>query len=153
MSAHTDLLAEARALRPLIEAESDATDESLTMTPPVVEAFEKTGLFHLMVPRELGGAEADCSTVIDVIEELCHQDGSIGWTQMANASATSYCAFLDPEVAREMHKRHIRHLPIVEDGHLTGMLSLRDLLREHLNEKRHEVQAMKAYIQGEGPSQ
>ncbi len=102
MSAHTDLLAEARALRPLIEAESDATDESLTMTPPVVEAFEKTGLFHLMVPRELGGAEADCSTIIDVIEELCHQDGSIGWSQMANASATSYCAFLDPDVAREM---------------------------------------------------
>ncbi len=102
MSTDVDLLAAARSLRPLIEAEADATDESLTMTPAVVEAFEKTGLFHLMVPRELGGFEADCSTILDVFEELCHQDGSIGWSQMANASATSYCAFLDPEVAREM---------------------------------------------------
>jgi len=102
MSADTDLLAEARALRPLIEKEADPTDEELTMTPAVVDAFEKTGLFHMMVPRALGGAEADCSTIMDVFEELCHQDGSIGWSQMANASATSYCAFLEPEAAKEM---------------------------------------------------
>jgi len=55
-----------------------------------------------MVPKALGGAEADCKTVIEVFEELAHMDGSIGWSQMANASATSYCAFLDPEAAREM---------------------------------------------------
>ena len=54
------------------------------------------------------------------------------------------------EVAREMQERHIRHLPVVEDGVVIGMLSLRDLLREHLAEKRHEVRALTAYIQGEG---
>jgi alkylation response protein AidB-like acyl-CoA dehydrogenase len=97
-----DLLAEARALRPLIEAEADATDHALTLTPPLVEAFERSGLFHMMVPRSLGGHEADCDTVIDVFEELAHQDGSIGWSQMANASSTAYCAFLEPDVAREM---------------------------------------------------
>lgn len=97
-----DLLAEARALRPLIEAEADATDGELTMTPKVVEALAGSGLFHLMVPRALGGHEADCATILAVFEELCHQDGSIGWSHMANASATSYCAFLDPEAAREM---------------------------------------------------
>lgn len=102
MAAAVDLLAEARALRPLVEAEAEGTDEELSMTKPVVDAFAKSGLFHIMVPSELGGAEADCRTIIDVFEELCHQDGSIGWSQMANASATSYCAFLDPEVAREM---------------------------------------------------
>ncbi len=102
MPPDVDLLAVARTLRPLIEAEADATDETLTMTPAVIDAFEKTGLFHLMVPKELGGFEADCSTIMNVFEELCHQDGSIGWSQMANASATSYCAFLEPGVAREM---------------------------------------------------
>src|SRR5512147_3102081 len=91
----SDLLERAKSLRPLIEAEADACDRELTLTKPVVEAFTRTGLFHLMVPRALGGAEADCRTVIDVFEELAHQDGSIGWSQMANASATSYCAFLD----------------------------------------------------------
>jgi CBS domain-containing protein len=53
------------------------------------------------------------------------------------------------EVAREMQTRHIRHLPVVDDGRLIGVLSLRDLLREHLEIKRHEVEALKAYIQGD----
>ena len=102
MSETIDLLAEASSLRPLIEAHADAADDALTMPMPVVEAFAKTGLFHIMVPKALGGHEADCSTIMNVFEELCHQDGSIGWSHMANVSATSYCAFLTPEIAREM---------------------------------------------------
>ena len=101
-AAPLDLRAEARALRPLVEAQADATDSALTLTPPLVDAFADRGLFHLMVPRALGGHEADCDTVIDVFEELAHQDGSIGWSQMANASSTAYSAFLDPAFAREM---------------------------------------------------
>jgi len=54
------------------------------------------------------------------------------------------------EVAREMQERHIRHLPVVDDGEIVAMLSLRDLLREHLAIKRQEVQELTAYIQGEG---
>jgi CBS domain-containing protein len=54
------------------------------------------------------------------------------------------------EVWREMQARHIRHLPVLEDDRVVGMLSLRDLLHEHLDVKRHEVQALTAYIQGEG---
>lgn len=52
-------------------------------------------------------------------------------------------------VARAMQDRHIRHVPVVEDGKPIEMLSLRDLLREHIDLKRHEVQALTAYIQGE----
>ena len=96
----TDPLAEARALRPLIEAEADATDDAITLTAPVVEAFARSGLFHLMVPAELGGLEAAPGTIIDVFEELSYADGSIGWSVMANASATSYVAFLAPDAAK-----------------------------------------------------
>ena len=92
----------AKSLRPLLEGEADATDAELTMTQACVEAFTDTKLFHLMVPKEFGGLEADTDTVIDVFEELAHQEGSIGWSQMANASATAYCAFLDPEIGAEM---------------------------------------------------
>ena len=102
MTAPADILATAKSLRPLVEAQADATDADLTMSKPCVEAFTETKLFHLMVPKELGGLEADTDTLIDVFEELSHQDGSVGWSQMANASATSYCAFLDPAIAREM---------------------------------------------------
>jgi alkylation response protein AidB-like acyl-CoA dehydrogenase len=95
-------LSVAKSLRPLLEGEADATDAELTMTTACVEAFIDTKLFHLMVPKDFGGLEADTDTLIDVFEELAHQEGSIGWSQMANASATAYCAFLDPEIGAEM---------------------------------------------------
>jgi alkylation response protein AidB-like acyl-CoA dehydrogenase len=97
-----DALNAAKSLRPILEAQADATDAELTLTKPCIEAFTRTNLFHVMVPKELGGLEADSDTIIDVFEELAHQDGSIGWTHMANASATAFCAFLDPQAAREM---------------------------------------------------
>ncbi len=99
-----DLLTTARSLRPLVEAEADATDRELTMTGPVIEALAESGLNHLQVPKELGGLEADVDTTLDVLEELAHQDGSIGWVYMANANATAMCSMFDPEVARPMLK-------------------------------------------------
>jgi alkylation response protein AidB-like acyl-CoA dehydrogenase len=100
----TDLLARARALRPLIEAEADASDRTLTLTRPLVDAFARERFFHLMVPAELGGLDADCDALLDVFEELSRADGSVGWSLMANASATSYVAFLEPAVAAEIVK-------------------------------------------------
>lgn len=102
MTSAADPLAAAKALRPLIESEANTTDRELTPTKPVVEALSDSMLFHLMVPKEFGGLEADPDTVLDVFEELSHQDGSIGWTHMANASATAYSALLEPARAREM---------------------------------------------------
>jgi len=64
-------------------------------------------------------------------------------------------------VAKAMQDRHIRHLPVVsgfKDGEgskenvVLGMLSLRDLLREHLDAKVHEVEALTSYIQGDTDS-
>src|SRR5262245_55385442 len=73
MTALPDPLRAAKSLRPILEAQSDATDGDLTLTKPCVEALAETKLFHVMVPKELGGLEADTDTLIDVFEELAHQ--------------------------------------------------------------------------------
>lgn len=52
------------------------------------------------------------------------------------------------EVRGEMRHRHIRHVPVVENGEVLGVLSLRDLLRADLHEKTQEVEAITTYIQG-----
>jgi alkylation response protein AidB-like acyl-CoA dehydrogenase len=98
----SDLLSIARSLRSIVEGEADATDRGLTMSEPVDQAFAESGLNHLQVPKELGGFEADVDTTLDVLEEVAHQDGSIGWTFMANANATAMCSMFDPDVARAM---------------------------------------------------
>jgi len=53
------------------------------------------------------------------------------------------------DAAQEMQARHIRHLPVVENEQVIGLLSLRDLLRELLQIKDGEVEALTAYIQGD----
>src|SRR4051794_5205976 len=97
-----DLLDAARSLRAVVEAEADATDRDTTLTPELVDAFAQSGLNHLQVPKELGGLEADVDTMLDVFEELAHQDGSVGWTFMANANATGMCSMFDRNIARQM---------------------------------------------------
>jgi CBS domain-containing protein len=46
-----------------------------------------------------------------------------------------------------MQSHGVRHLPVCEGRTLVGFLSLRDLLRCHLDEKSGEAEAMRAYLQ------
>ena len=50
------------------------------------------------------------------------------------------------EVMTLMNERHIRHVPVVEDGALVGILSIRDLISARLHEAEIERQQMADYI-------
>jgi len=97
----TDLIAAARALAPLIDAEAEAAELAGTLTRPVVDALHDSGLFGLMVPAELGGQEAPIGTCIEVFEELSRADGSTGWSYMANATAASFAGSFIGDAAAE----------------------------------------------------
>src|SRR5688572_27549879 len=45
-----------------------------------------------------------------------------------------------------MTERRFRHLPVVEDGKLVGLVSIGDLVKVKLGEAAEEAQAMRAYI-------
>jgi CBS domain-containing protein len=45
-----------------------------------------------------------------------------------------------------MQRRGFRHLPVIEDEKLVGMLSLRDLLKIEIDEKSETIMWMNAYI-------
>jgi CBS domain-containing protein len=45
-----------------------------------------------------------------------------------------------------MTDRRFRHLPIVEDGRILGLVSIGDLVAKRIEEAESEAQAMKAYI-------
>ena len=51
------------------------------------------------------------------------------------------------EVAGRLQARHIRHVPVVQDGRVVGILSLRDLLAAHIEHKEREVDQLTSYIQ------
>ncbi len=48
-----------------------------------------------------------------------------------------------------MVSKHMRHVPVVEDGRFVSMLSIRDLLHLRLTEVQSEADAMRSYIAGE----
>lgn len=45
-----------------------------------------------------------------------------------------------------MTERRFRHLPVVEDGRLLGLVSIGDLVKVKLDETAQEAQALRAYI-------
>ena len=48
-----------------------------------------------------------------------------------------------------MKSHHIRHLPVMKDGVVLGMLSLRDLFSEIIDEQAHTIEHLEHYIRGE----
>lgn len=48
-----------------------------------------------------------------------------------------------------MVSKHLRHVPVVEDGRFVSMLSIRDLLQLRLLEVQSEADAMRSYIAGD----
>jgi CBS domain-containing protein len=47
-----------------------------------------------------------------------------------------------------MDDRKIRHLPVVDDGKLAGVVSIRDIIKHRLDEVQAEADAMRSYIAG-----
>jgi alkylation response protein AidB-like acyl-CoA dehydrogenase len=96
-------LAQAQRLAGLVADEAARSEADATLSPVVVAAFHESGLFGLMVPKELGGEEADLPTVLAVYEEVCRADGSAGWTLLANATTSAFAgAYTGPAAVAEM---------------------------------------------------
>ena len=55
-------------------------------------------------------------------------------------------------VMNVMTKHHIRHLPILDDGALAGIISVSDLVNAHLEENVFESRTLKGYIHEWGRS-
>ncbi len=45
-----------------------------------------------------------------------------------------------------MRKIGCRHLPVIEEGRVVGVLSMRDLLRDEIEEQDHEIRNLRAYL-------
>lgn len=53
------------------------------------------------------------------------------------------------EAMRIITERRFRHLPVVENGQLQGMISIGDLTRWVMLSQEHEISVLTGYIQGE----
>jgi 3-hydroxy-9,10-secoandrosta-1,3,5(10)-triene-9,17-dione monooxygenase len=86
----SELLARAKSICPILEANAEETDRLRHLPAANVQALRETGLCRLMVPRRIGGYETDIRTYIAVMAELGQSCGSTAWT----ASLLNVCAWL-----------------------------------------------------------
>src|SRR5213083_902445 len=82
----------ARKLAPQIRASADEIDRLRELPRALFEAIADAGLFHLAVPRAIGGGEIDLPTYVQVIEELVKADASTGWVVNQGAIYATYAA-------------------------------------------------------------
>src|SRR5229473_158167 len=91
----------ARKLAPMIRSCADEIEALRELPRPLFEALADAGLFHLAVPRAIGGAELDLPTYVQVIEELGKADASTGWCVNQGAIYATYAARMPRDIARK----------------------------------------------------
>jgi alkylation response protein AidB-like acyl-CoA dehydrogenase len=87
-----ELVARATALVPLIREYAAQGSEARRVAPEVIKGIDEAGLFHMMVPKRLGGSGASLRTAIEVTAEIARGDGSTGWVAALTALATGFGA-------------------------------------------------------------
>jgi CBS domain-containing protein len=53
-----------------------------------------------------------------------------------------------PEAMSLMTEQRIRHLPVLEDGQLVGLVSIGDIVKARVTQQECEVDSLKAYVAG-----
>ncbi|HXO89469.1 MAG TPA: acyl-CoA dehydrogenase family protein [Stellaceae bacterium] len=97
-----DYIGRARELGREIEAAAEEIERRRELPEPIVAALIERGLFRLLLPRTLGGAELCPTVYVEVIEEIAKHDASTAWCLGQACGCTMTAAYLDPEVAREI---------------------------------------------------
>jgi len=75
----------AAALQPVIRRYHDELEREQRLPKALVEQFHAAGFYSLVIPRALGGLQADPLTYVRVVELLAEAAGSVGWN-LANNS-------------------------------------------------------------------
>lgn len=98
-----DILANIRALRPLLRARSDEIDELRRLPDDIVESLRKAGVFRMMMPRIWGGPEMNPMQINEALEELALGNAAAAWCAMIQMDGGMYSGWLDDGVARGMY--------------------------------------------------
>jgi CBS domain-containing protein len=54
------------------------------------------------------------------------------------------------ECMNKMTDKHIRHLPVVKDGKLAGMISIGDIVKAIITDQKNMIRNLEDYMQGSG---
>ena len=96
------LVERARALQPLILREADEIERTRRLTSAVTSALIENGLYRVLLPQSLGGAEAPLEIFMQMQEEIAKVDASTAWCLGQCSVCAMTAAYLDADAANEI---------------------------------------------------
>ncbi|MDE5461648.1 acyl-CoA dehydrogenase family protein [Bradyrhizobium sp. CSS354] len=84
--AHAAMVAKARALLPRLRERAARTEELRHLPPETEKDLHDAGLFRMLQPKRIGGAELDYVALIDCADLLGQADASVAWN-LANLAS------------------------------------------------------------------
>ena len=131
----------------------------------------KGDLVFTASPRETGGAAAallhsrrvgamvivdEAEAIVGILSErdivrVVAERGGAGLNEPISICMTKDVVFAAPNelvqsLLERMTDRRVRHLPVVKDGRLVGIVSIGDLVKSKIAEAEAEAETLKAYI-------
>lgn len=119
---------------------------------PVSEAvalLEEHGIGALVVSAD-GNAVDGMISERDIVRAIPHSGDQLLTTEVHElmSSPVTTCTSDDTiaHVMGVMTEKRTRHLPVVDDGTLTGLISIGDVVRYRVEELRDETETLRDYI-------
>ncbi len=114
---------------------------------------------HLMADRNIGAVLImDREMLVGIFSERDYaRRGNITGTACEELPLrelmTKRVFFIHPDKTLEdcmflMSNKHIRHLPVVQDGQVIGMITIRDVVKSLISEKESKIRELENYISG-----
>ncbi len=113
----------------------------------------------LMADRRVGALLVLCGTELqgiiserDYAREVILKGRASRDTRVEEIMTRKVLSVSSPETVDKalslMTDNHIRHLPIVDDGTVTGIVSLGDLVKDIMSDQRATIEQLQSYIRG-----
>jgi alkylation response protein AidB-like acyl-CoA dehydrogenase len=90
------------ALLDTIAARAADTEQARRLPADLAAELARAGLFRMLVPASLGGAEVDVATLFATLEQLGRADAATGWCVMIGGTTALISAWLPESHAREI---------------------------------------------------
>ena len=101
-AAEDDPVARARALVPLLDAAAPRIEAACELPADVLDAMHAARMFHLLVPRSIGGVELLPSIYVQAVEQIARGDASAAWCMNQQSGCAMSAAYLSDAAARKM---------------------------------------------------
>lgn len=142
-------------VREILEAKGDASNYAVSANDTVLTALKLMAEKHIgAVLVTEGGKIVGIYTERDYVQKGELQGRKADSTLLRDVmTASMYTVTTDTSVEQcmaLMEAHHIRHLPVVENDQLMGMVSIRDVMSAVLENRESEIKGLENYILASG---